>query len=184
MKNKLMMKLFVASEAFFFLSLMMAYIFLWRNAGFTAEAKDHLNASQAGLLSGLLVASSFTFRIAERKYGSGKDAGVRLWLSATLLLGIVFLAGQAREYYSLLRSNLTIDKNEFGTGFFTLTGFHALHVFMGLIMLGVILFLSVGGYLGSDKKNVLAVAGIYWHFVDVMWVLIFCLIYLSPYLIS
>ncbi len=183
MKHKLMMILFIASEALFFLSLMVAYLYFGQSAHFNTEAKQHLDIHSTALFSIFLFASSGTFFFAERKYRRNHFKGLNFWLLATITLGIVFLIGQAKEYYKLIDKKITIDKNEFTSVFFTLTGFHVLHVLMGLIVLSIILFLSVKGYFKEDKKEVLSAAGLYWHFVDVVWVALFILIYLLPYLL-
>jgi len=183
MGNKLMMKLFIASEAFFFLSLIVAYVYFWQAANFREEALTHLNIKTSGVFTALLIASSLTFFLAERYHRRQKIATSKLWLFATLLLGIVFLLGQAHEYYHLITHDITLSKDEFGTSFFTLTGFHGLHVLLGLIMIGIITGLVFQGHLKNDESKVLATAGIYWHFVDGVWLVVFTLVYVLPHLI-
>jgi heme/copper-type cytochrome/quinol oxidase subunit 3 len=180
MGNKLVMKLFIASEAFFFLSLMVAYVYFWQATHFREEALQRLDMRISGLFTMLLLSSSLTFFLSERAHARQDFKGVALWLSATVILGLAFLFGQAHEYYKLISKDFTLSTNEFGTSFYTLTGFHGLHVLLGLIFLGIILGLSVKGCL-KGQFSVLATAGIYWHFVDAVWLVVFTLIYVLPH---
>ena len=104
-----------------------------------------------------------------------------LWLLITILLGVTFLAGQGIEYADLLTHHVTISRDLFGSTFFTLTGFHGLHVFVGLLLLTLLLLLFVFG-----RKSKPALPGVesiayYWHFVDAVWVVIFSIVYLWRY---
>lgn len=107
---------------------------------------------------------------------------MKMWLLITILLGIIFLAGQAKEYFNLVQKNITISETEFGSSFYALTGFHIFHVLIGLIVLAILLFLTLRGYFDSQSSPAITAAGIYWHFVDVVWVIIFSIIYALPYL--
>ena len=180
MENKLMMKLLIASEAFFFLSLMVAYVYFWRAAHFREEALQQLDIRTSGLFTALLLSSSLTFFLSERAHAKQRFKSASRWLGLTVALGVIFLLGQGHEYYKLLSKNLTLSTDEFGTSFYTLTGFHGLHVLLGIVLLGTILGLSVKGYLRKNH-SVLATAGIYWHFVDAVWVVVFTLIYVLPH---
>jgi len=180
--NRLMMKLFVASEAIFFVSLMVAYVYFWISARFGTEALARLDIVTSGVFTGMLVLSSGTLWMSERSRNRGKRTAALVWLGATLLLGAAFLAGQSHEYYRLLSGGFTIGSDEFGTSFFTLTGFHGLHLLLGLLTLGTLMLLLSKGYLDNDRANVMATAGIYWHFVDAVWVVVFTLIYVFPHI--
>ncbi len=104
----------------------------------------------------------------------------KLWLWVTCLLGATFLAFQAYEFTSFVHEGLTIRRNLFGSSFFTLTGFHGGHVTAGVIWLGTLLAIDYKrGLQPSDALNV-DIAALYWHFVDVVWIAIFTLIYLIP----
>src|SRR5689334_5351739 len=116
--SKLMMKLTIGSEAVFFICLIVAYLYFWRGGNFQKEATEHLNIKTTGLFTLALVASSFTFWMAERKEKK-QEGSVKAWLVATLVLGIIFLCGQGTEYYRLMKENLLISKNEFGSSFYT-----------------------------------------------------------------
>lgn len=181
--HKLLMKLFVASEAFFFLCLMIAYVYFWHEARFGADALRHLELAPAAIFTALLLASSLSFFIAERSHARHRFRHARLWLAVTLVLGLSFLLGQAHEYYKLIVQGLAPSSGEFGTGFYTLTGFHGLHVLLGLITLTILFAFSCAGRL-RGQHQVLAAAGIYWHFVDAVWLGVFTLIYLLPHFVQ
>jgi cytochrome c oxidase subunit 3 len=111
--------------------------------------------------------------LGDRILGSSK-----LWLWATCLLGATFLGFQAYEFTSFVHEGLTIRTNLFGSSFFTLTGFHGAHVTAGVIWLGTLLAIDYKrGLQPSDAINV-DIAALYWHFVDVVWIAIFTLVYL------
>ena len=98
----------------------------------------------------------------------------------TLALGAIFLFGQTREYLGLFAHGVTISTNLFGSTFFTLTGFHGLHVLMGLVALGALLGIAMSGRLGEIKSSGFESVAMYWHFVDAVWVVIFTAVYLWP----
>jgi heme/copper-type cytochrome/quinol oxidase subunit 3 len=111
----------------------------------------------------------------------GNPRGTRIWLASTALLGSIFLGGQYFEFTSFHDEGLGLTTNMFGSTFFTLTGFHGFHVTLGVIMLLSLLFLSMrGGVTQRDALNV-EIVGLYWHFVDIVWIVIFTLVYLIPY---
>lgn len=104
----------------------------------------------------------------------------KLWLWVTCILGATFLGFQAYEFTSFVHEGLTIRRNLFGSSFFTLTGFHGAHVTAGVIWLGTLLAIDYKrGLQPSDAINV-DIAALYWHFVDVVWIAIFTLLYLIP----
>lgn len=184
MGNKLMMKLFIGSEAFFFLSLMVAYVVFWNQAGFGAEALHYLDLRSGAAFTFLLITSSFSFWTAERSFNSVKYKKAWWWLLATVILGLAFLFGQAHEFYSLFKEDLTLSKSEFGTSFYTLAGFHGLHVVLGVIFLGILAGITAGGNFRKIHSSLIGTAGIYWHFVDAVWLAVFSLIYILPYFVK
>jgi heme/copper-type cytochrome/quinol oxidase subunit 3 len=111
--------------------------------------------------------------LGERILGSSK-----LWLWATCLLGITFLGFQAYEFTSFVHEGLTIRRNLFGSTFFTLTGFHGAHVTAGVLWLFSLLAIDYKRGLGPADETAVDIAALYWHFVDVVWIVIFTLIYL------
>jgi cytochrome c oxidase subunit 3/cytochrome o ubiquinol oxidase subunit 3 len=93
-------------------------------------------------------------------------------------LGIVFLSGQAFEFTEFYREGLRLDTNMFGTTFFVLTGFHGAHVTIGVLILMSLFGLSLKGKITEESALNVELAGLYWHFVDIVWIIIFTLVYL------
>lgn len=178
--NKTMMKLVVVTEAFFFISLIMAFVYMAYNSGFEPYELKALDIRTSGIFTVLLLSSSFTFWRAEKNYERGKIRNLKLWLVATIVLGTVFLFGQGKEYWRLIQENITLHGSVFGTSFYTLTGFHGFHVFVGLIILIIILIMAFLGDFNSKDSNVVSSVGIYWHFVDIVWIFVFTVVYVLP----
>ena len=112
------MKLIVGTEAMFFLALIMAFIYFSNTPGFKAHQLANLDIKTTGIFSILLFSSSFTFWRAEKNHSKGEMGRLKIWLLLTILLGAVFLAGQAKEYMGLLSNQVNISSSMFGTGFF------------------------------------------------------------------
>ena len=178
-KNKLGMVLFLLSESVFFVLLILAYVTYHRSHGNGPTAADSLNVGKTALFSLFLLASSFTAWRAETGFRRSDRRGkVLVWLGVTIAFGITFLIGQGLEYADLIGRNITISRDLFGTTFFTLTGFHGLHVTAGLIMLGALLWMLRRTASRPAKPAAFEVVALYWHFVDGVWVLIFGVVYL------
>lgn len=176
-----MMKLVVGTEAMFFVSLIMAFIYMAYTSGFEHYEVDKLDIKSTGIFTALLFCSSFTFWMGERKYKEGNTKSLKIWLAITILLGIVFLFGQGKEYVRLIQENITLSGSVFGTSFYALTGFHGFHVFVGLIILSIVLGLAISGDFNNSKSSVVTTVGIYWHFVDIVWAFVFTVVYVLPY---
>ncbi len=176
--SRLAVLLFIASEAVFFTLLILAYVIL-HGSGSGPSAAGSLDARRTFVFSLFLFASSFTFWLAERRLRRGDRFGFALLLNLTVVLGIVFLCGQAVEWAGLIRRGVVPSRDPFATGFFTLTGFHGLHVIAGLCLL--VATALVGARRAAGERGRAAVAGIgyYWHFVDAVWVAIFAVVYLG-----
>lgn len=172
------MILFVASESIFFLLLLLAYVNFHKSTG--AIASSMLDPVKTGLFSLALFASSFTLWLAERSRKK-ESASIRVWLFVTIILGAIFLSGQALEYSNLLKHNVTISRDLFGSSFFTLTGFHGFHVLIGLILLAVLLGLALFGRKQEPALPGVQSIAVYWHFVDAVWLVIFSVVYLWRY---
>ncbi|TWT35402.1 cytochrome c oxidase subunit 1 [Posidoniimonas corsicana] len=173
---------FVASEAVFFVMLLVAYVVF--NSGEQQDgptAQSVLNVPRTATFSVFLLASSVTFWLSERALRAGRQAEFTKWLTATIALGIVFLCGQAWEYAGLLSGGVNVASNLFASTFFTVTGFHALHVAAGLVALGIMCALDRGGHVRQPQSGPYSAIGVYWHFVDVVWVLVFAIIYLGAF---
>ncbi len=167
------MKLFVLSEAVFFFLLIVAYIY-FRTTGMAA-ARSSLHLGESATLTACLVASSFTMW---RASASGDLKRARLWIVATMTLGLIFLLGQGAEYWRLFQQKVTISQSLFGTTFFTLTGFHGLHLLVGIAALAVLLALT---RLRGHQPIAVKVVGLYWQFIDLVWLVIFSIVYLGAW---
>jgi cytochrome c oxidase subunit 1/cytochrome c oxidase subunit I+III len=170
---------FIASETSFFLILIFAYVFYnaYLTPGSGPSAHASLDVQKAGIYTAFLLASSVTLWRSEKALEEGAHGRANVWLALTLALGGVFLAGQAREYLALYQSGVSLTSNLFATTFFTLTGFHGLHVTAGLIALGIVLALSLLGDFRRRPSRLLRNVGLYWHFVDAVWVVVFTVVY-------
>ncbi len=173
--NKVGMLVFLGSEAIFFALLIIAYVFYRGRFAPTGPTPAVLNVTLASVLAVLLLSSSVTIWLAERSLRRGDRRGMCLWLLITLALGSVFLIGQGVEFAQLFAEGIGISTGLFGTTFFTVTGFHGLHVFAGLVALAIILALARG--MEGTHSSALETASLYWHFVDVVWVVVFSVIY-------
>ena len=176
--GRLGMLLFVASEAVFFILLILAYVFYHHAASNGGEAARVLDTSRTAVFSLFLFASSATVHRAGASLRRRNVPALRGWLIATVVLGGVVLLGQAREYAGLIHRDITISRDLFGTTFFTLTGFHGLHVLLGLVLLALLVLLSTRRSVGLLEGGLLEGVSIYWHFVDAVWVVIFAVVYL------
>jgi cytochrome c oxidase subunit I len=172
---------FIASEAAFFLILIIAYVFFNLGGGpatLGPSAASVLDVPKTGVFTACLFASSFTLWMSEKNLERQAHAAAARWLVATVALGAVFLVGQGSEYVGLFHRGMGVATNLFATTFFTLTGFHGLHVTMGLIALLVVLGLLLAGDFRGRQSSLLRAVGLYWHFVDVVWLVVFSLVYL------
>ena len=130
--------------------------------------------------SACLLSSSLTVVLAVRAIRRGSMGAFRLWLLVTILLGVEFIVGTGMEWRKLIYTDgLTIRTNIFGTNFFSLVGFHAFHVCVGLVILTGIFVLSLTGHIKPTRDHVrVDIATWYWHFVDVVWIVVFTLVYI------
>ncbi len=178
--NKTMMKLVVGTEAMFFVSLIMAFVYMAYNAGFEPYEVNKLNVKSTAFFTVILICSSITLWIAEKKYKQENFTALKIFLGLTIFLGVVFLFGQGREYVHLVQDNITLGGSVFGTSFYALTGFHGFHVFIGIIILSIVLILFLLGDFTKKHSDVLSTVGIYWHFVDIVWLFVFTVVYILP----
>lgn len=169
--------MFIASEVIFFTALISTYL-LYRGNTPYAQGLGHLELNVAAVMTFILLMSSFTMVSALAAIRDGNQQKMRLWLIATALLGLFFLGSQAFEWSLLFREGIFPSSNLFGATFFTTTGFHGSHVFVGVLwMIGVIARASRGGVTAKNNLSV-EMVGLYWHFVDLVWVVLFTVIYL------
>src|SRR5450432_2897295 len=181
MLNKMMIKMLVITEIFFFMSLIMAYVYMVYYGDTRSVNEWHaLNISTTSVFTLVLLCSSLTFYIAERNFKKGNIKQLKIWLIITLMLGAVFLYGQGSEYFRLINEQITLGASVFGTNFFTLTGFHGFHVFVGLILISILIIMTMLGDFSDKNSTVIQTVGIYWHFVDSVWIVVFTVVYVLP----
>ncbi|MFB6317246.1 heme-copper oxidase subunit III [Saccharicrinis sp. FJH54] len=178
-KNKLMMTIFVASEAFFFIALIISYVFYSHAGGRLSASAKYLDVPKTAVFTVMLLASSLTIEVANRKLKKNQRKSMLWWLGASVVLGLIFLIGQGLEYETLISEHITVSKNLFGSAFFTLTGFHGFHVLIGLIVLTIIGGLIRSGAYMKVEYDTLNTATVYWHFVDAVWVVVFSVVYIG-----
>ncbi len=170
---------FILSETGFFGVLILAFLF-YNSHPQPGPAPRDLNLLKTGLFSLCLFASSFTLWKSEAGQHKNDHRAMVGWLAATIVLGGIFLGGQGLEYWGLLKSGVSVSSNLFTTTFFTLTGFHGLHVCVGLAALAILLGLALAGDFKGRPFPALKAVGLYWHFVDVVWVLVLTVVYILP----
>ena len=176
--RKLLMWLFLASECLFFGSFIAAYL-LYRDRNVTGPYQDELyDIPFTSVSSFVLLMSSLTMVLALAAIQRGDLRQMRVWLIATALLGLVFLSGQAYEFTEFYDHGLSLEQNLFGTTFFVLTGFHGAHVSVGVLILLSLVDASWRGTLTENDTLAVELGGLYWHFVDIVWIVIFTLVYL------
>jgi cytochrome c oxidase subunit 3 len=170
------MFLFIASETMLFGSFFTAYFFVRVTAGVPwPDPKFHLPVFVAGVNTAILVTSSFTMHWALQSIKRGNRAGLQAGLLLTFLMGLTFLLTQAREYS---RIGFATDDGAFATIFFGLTGLHGAHVFVGLTLLAFATIRAFRGHFTPEHHHGVEIPGIYWHFVDVMWIVVYTTIYI------
>lgn len=167
----------IAAEAAIFAIFVVAYLFYLGKSTTGPQPKDVLHVPV--FYTVCLLSSSLTVHIAVRKLIAGRMAGFRtLWL-LTVLLGSVFLFGTAREWMHLIYDEgLTISTNLFGTTYYSLVGLHAFHVTVGLLALATVSIFTLLGYVKQEHAERTEVLSLYWHFVDVVWVVVFTVVYI------
>ena len=175
------MLLFITSEVMFFAGLFGAYFSARaQHTPWPPEEFAHtLNPLSLILVATvILVLSSVTCQMAVNAIRRDDRAGFLRNMSVTVILGVVFLLMQAYDYLLLADEGLTLAAGSFGTTYYTLTGFHGAHVFGGVLMLGVILYRGMAGQFSSRHHDAVEAASLYWHFVDVVWIVLFSVLYL------
>jgi cytochrome c oxidase subunit 1/cytochrome c oxidase subunit I+III len=171
------MALFLVSETLFFVALITAYLYYHYVPTYRSDAHKALDPLRTGLYSIALFASSFTIWRAEVNAKAGRNSRLHAWLLGTIALGSAFIAFQVIEFVGLYHRGIVITSSIFSNAFFTLVGVHGIHVAIGLVMLAILYGLLAARLLPQPKRP-LATLAIYWHFVDVVWIFIFSVVYL------
>jgi cytochrome c oxidase subunit 3/cytochrome o ubiquinol oxidase subunit 3 len=174
--RKLGMWLFIGSEVMFFGGLIATYLHYKYTLGFPEAAA--LDVLQVGINTLILLTSSLTVVEGLSAIQHGRPGRMALFFALTILLGVAFLSGQAYEFALLSQEGVSLTGSVFGSAFFTLTGFHGLHVLIGVVWAIVVLARGLRGAYSADQNMGVEVFGLYWHFVDIVWIMLFTLIYL------
>ena len=178
--NKLAMWLFLGSECLLFGGLISVYM-LYRGRNGTGKGPDALwDIPLTSVSSFVLLMSSLTMVLAVSAAHHGDDRRTNTWLTVTALLGATFVGAQVYEFTTFYREGLGFTTSLFSSSFYTLTGFHGVHVTIGVIILLALVGTIKRGRIPGQKAEVVEMVGLYWHFVDIVWVIIFTLVYLIP----
>ncbi len=166
----------IVAESAIFIIFVVAYIFYLGKSVSGPMPHDVLELPIIGTIC--LLSSSFTIHRAVVALRRNEVRPCSYWLAATVLLGAIFIAGTAMEWYKLIyKDGLTISTNLFGTTFYSLVGLHASHVVVGLIMLLAATIFALLGKIRERDAERLEVLSLYWHFVDAVWVIVFTVVY-------
>jgi cytochrome c oxidase subunit 3/cytochrome o ubiquinol oxidase subunit 3 len=178
---KLGMWLFLSSDCLFFGAFIATFL-LYRDRGGQKgpTPKEIFDIPFTSTTSFILLMSSLTMVLALAAIQRGDHRRFRIWILATALFGATFIAGQIFEFTQFTREGLNLDTSVFGSSFYVLTGLHGAHVTVGIVWLLSLWGLSMQERLPSHRAEAVEVAGLYWHFVDVVWIVIFTVIYLIP----
>jgi cytochrome c oxidase subunit 3/cytochrome o ubiquinol oxidase subunit 3 len=170
---------FLLSEVALFSTLIVTYIFYLGRDTIGPTPAEALSLRLVVWTTLCLLVSSLTIHVADGALERGRQNQFILWWLATIVLGIVFLGGTAFEWRELIeRYHLTISRNLFGTTYYTLVGLHALHVTGGVTIMLIVLVLAVGRQVTIANRAGVGLVSWYWHFVDVVWVVVFTVVYL------
>ena len=178
--NKLAMWLFLGSECLLFGGLISTYM-LYRGRHPKGPGPHQIfSIPYTSVSSFVLLMSSLTMVLAVSSAQHRDMRRAQNWLTVTALLGATFVGGQVFEFTEFYRKGLGFTTSLFGSSFYTLTGFHGVHVSVGIVMLMAVVGMLRAGRIPGDEAEVIELIGLYWHFVDIVWILIFTLVYLIP----
>jgi heme/copper-type cytochrome/quinol oxidase subunit 3 len=173
---------FLSSECMFFGSLLATYFSLKGNR-ITGEITptELFSIDMTSISTFVLLASSYLMVLAVDAIARGDMGKTKLWLLGTAFFGLIFIGFQAYEFTEFYGMGLTLTSGTFGSTFFTLTGFHGFHVCIGIVWLLALYSLAVTGWLTPKRALTVEVVGLYWHFVDIVWIVIFTIVYLVEF---
>ena len=178
--NKLAMWLFLGSECLLFGGLISTYMLYRGRVANGPHPSSIYDIPFTSVSSFVLLMSSLTMVLAVTSAQRGDDRKTNLWLLVTALLGATFIGGQVYEFTTFYREGLGFTTSLFGSSFYALTGFHGVHVSVGVIFLLSTMGIIKKGRITGNKAEVVELIGLYWHFVDIVWIVIFTLVYLIP----
>jgi heme/copper-type cytochrome/quinol oxidase subunit 3 len=179
--EKVAMWAFLGSECLLFGALISTFL-LYKGQDPPGSIRPHdvYDIPYTSVSSFVLLMSSLTMVLALAAIQKGDHRNTRIWLLTTALLGATFVGGQVYEFTVFIDEGLTLKTNLFGSSFYALTGFHGAHVTLGVLMLLSLFSLSLKGRLPAERAEAVELVGLYWHFVDIVWIVIFTLVYLIP----
>jgi heme/copper-type cytochrome/quinol oxidase subunit 3 len=178
--RKLGMWVFLASETMFFGSLITTYLLYKDRTGNGPGPADIFDIPFTSVSSFVLLMSSLTMVLAHNAAINRDERRMRSWILATAMLGLVFIGGQVFEFAGFVLEGMTLTTSPFSSSFFVLTGFHGMHVTVGILMLLSLYTLSRLGRLPIEDDIRVDMVALYWHFVDIVWIIIFTFVYLIP----
>jgi cytochrome c oxidase subunit 3/cytochrome o ubiquinol oxidase subunit 3 len=177
--EKLGMWVFLGSECLLFGGLISTYL-LYKDTAVTGpRPHDLYDIPFTSVSSFVLLMSSFTMVLALSALQRGDERRNRVWLVTTALLGATFISGQVYEFTSFVKEGMGYTTNTAASAFYTLTGFHGVHVSVGILMLMSLAIMSWRGRLPQARAEVVEIIGLYWHFVDVVWIFLFGILYVG-----
>jgi heme/copper-type cytochrome/quinol oxidase subunit 3 len=171
---------FLGSECFFFGSLIGTYMSYRGQSLVGPYPLDVFSVQVTSISTFLLLMSSVTMVLAVHQAKQGNTNWAIGWIIPTAVMGGAFVSFQVYEFSHFFKEGLSLQGNLFGSSFFTLTGFHGAHVTLGVIWLLILCVWLKMGWI-KDQGTMVEVAGLYWHFVDIVWIVIFTLVYLMEY---
>ena len=182
--TKMAMWAFLGSECLFFGSFITTYL-LYRSRVLPNSGPlphEIYDIPYTSVSSFVLLMSSLTMVLALAAIQKGDHRGHRIWLISTAMLGVVFIGGQIYEFTTFYEEGFKLGSSPASSAFFVLTGFHGAHVTVGIFMLLALAGVAMSGRLGSNAEQArkTELIGLYWHFVDIVWIIIFTVIYLIP----
>jgi cytochrome c oxidase subunit 3/cytochrome o ubiquinol oxidase subunit 3 len=178
--NKMAMWIFLGSECLLFGGLISTYMLYKGRVNSGPQPDQIFDIPFTSVSSFVLLMSSLTMVLAVSAAQRKDDRNTNLWLTITALLGAMFVGGQVYEFTAFYREGLGFTTSLFGSSFYTLTGFHGVHVSVGIIMLMALVGMISRNRIPGNKAEAVEMVGLYWHFVDVVWIVIFTLVYLIP----
>lgn len=178
--NKMGMWTFIGSEVLFFGAFIATYLIYLNRTGEGPTPAEIFDIPFTSVSTFILLMSSLGMVLALAAVQRGDMRQFRVWTLATALMGAVFLSGQIYEFTVFLEEGMSLTTSPFSSSFFVLTGFHGVHVFLGVVMLAGMWAASFTGHVTPRQSGAVENIGLYWHFVDVIWIIIFTVIYLIP----
>ena len=176
--RKLLMWVFLGSDCMFFGALIATYM-VYRGQSLNGPYPINIiDVPMTTISTFVLLCSSFAMVQALAATNRDDQRGICIWLLATAFMGAIFIGFQIFEFNSFKNEGLTLGANLFGASFFTLTGFHGAHVTLGIVWLLGMFVLALKGRVGPATALDVEILGLYWHFVDIVWIVIFTLLYL------